>query len=32
MVTYSYDHIHIRSREPIETARYFNKTLSLIHI
>ncbi len=25
MVTYSYDHIHIRSREPIETARYFNK-------
>ncbi len=25
MVIYSYDHIHIRSREPIETARYFNK-------
>ena len=25
MVTYSYDHIHIRSREPMETARYFNK-------
>ena len=25
MVTYSYDHIHLRSREPIETARYFNK-------
>ena len=25
MVTYSYDHIHIRSREPIETARYFSK-------
>lgn len=25
MVTYSYDHIHIRSREPLETARYFNK-------
>ena len=24
MVTYSYDHIHIRSREPMETARYFN--------
>jgi catechol 2,3-dioxygenase-like lactoylglutathione lyase family enzyme len=25
MVTYNYDHIHIRSREPMETARYFNK-------
>ena len=25
MVTYSYDHIHLRSREPIETARYFNR-------
>ena len=25
MVTYSYDHIHLRSREPMETARYFNK-------
>jgi lactoylglutathione lyase len=25
VVTYSYDHIHIRSREPLETARYFNK-------
>ena len=25
MVTYSYDHIHIRSREPMETARYFSK-------
>ncbi len=25
MVTYSYDHIHLRSRAPIETARYFNK-------
>ena len=25
MVTYSYDHIHLWSREPIETARYFNK-------
>ena len=24
MVTYSYDHIHLRSREPMETARYFN--------
>ena len=25
MVTYSYDHIHLRSRHPLETARYFNK-------
>ena len=25
MVTYNYDRIHIRSREPMETARYFNK-------
>jgi len=25
MVEYSYDHIHLRSREPMETARYFNK-------
>lgn len=25
MLTYSYDHIHIRSRAPMETARYFNK-------
>ena len=25
MVTYTYDHIHIRSREPMETAQYFNK-------
>ena len=25
MVTYNYDHIHNRSREPMETARYFNK-------
>jgi len=25
LVTYSYDHIHLRSQEPIETARYFNK-------
>ncbi len=25
MVTYSYDHIHLRSREPMETAQYFNK-------
>ena len=25
MVTYSYDHIHLRSREPMETARYFNQ-------
>ena len=24
MVTYRYDHIHIRSREPMATARYFN--------
>ena len=24
MPTYSYDHIHLRSREPMETARYFN--------
>ncbi len=25
MVIYSYDHIHLRSREPLETAQYFNK-------
>ena len=25
MPTYTYDHIHLRSREPMETARYFNK-------
>jgi catechol 2,3-dioxygenase-like lactoylglutathione lyase family enzyme len=25
MPTYSYDHIHLRSREPMETAQYFNK-------
>ena len=25
MVTYSYDHIHLRSREPMDTARYFNQ-------
>ena len=25
MVTYSYDHIHLRSRAPLETAQYFNK-------
>ncbi len=25
MVTYSYDHIHQRRREPRETAQYFNK-------
>lgn len=25
MITYSYDHIHIRSRVPMETAKYFNK-------
>ena len=25
MVTYSYDHIHLRSRHPLATARYFNK-------
>ena len=25
MVTYSYDHIHLRSRDPMATAQYFNK-------
>ena len=25
MITYSYDHIHIRSRVPLETAMYFHK-------
>ena len=25
MVTYSYDHIHLRSRDPMSTAQYFNK-------
>ena len=25
MPTYTYDHIHLRSRNPMETARYFNK-------
>ena len=25
MVTYSYDHIHLRSRQPLETAKYFNE-------
>ena len=25
MPKYSYDHIHLRSRDPMETARYFNK-------
>ena len=25
MLTYSYDHIHIRSRVPMETAQYFHK-------
>ena len=25
MPTYVYDHIHLRSREPMETARYFNQ-------
>ena len=25
MVTYRYDHIHLRSREPMDTARYFNQ-------
>ncbi len=25
MPTYSYDHIHLRSIDPMETARYFNK-------
>ena len=25
MITYSYNHIHIRSSAPMETARYFNK-------
>ena len=25
MPTYTYDHIHLRSKEPMETARYFNR-------
>ena len=25
MLTYTYDHIHLRSRDPMETARYLNK-------
>ena len=25
MVTYSYDHIHLRSKDPMSTAQYFNK-------
>ena len=25
MPTYTYDHIHLRSREPMETAQYFNR-------
>ena len=25
MPTYTYDHIHLRSPDPMETARYFNK-------
>ena len=25
MPTYTYDHIHLRSHEPMETARYFNR-------
>ncbi|MCI0781972.1 MAG: VOC family protein, partial [Chloroflexi bacterium] len=25
MVTYTYDHIHLRSRDPMATAQYFNK-------
>lgn len=25
MTTYAYDHIHLRSLEPMETAQYFNK-------
>ena len=25
MVTYRYDHIHLRSSEPMDTARYFNQ-------
>ena len=25
MPTYIYDHIHLRSREPMETAQYFNR-------
>jgi len=25
VVTYSYDHIHLRSKNPMETAQYFNK-------
>lgn len=25
MPTYTYDHIHLRSREPMETARYYSR-------
>ena len=25
MIKYTYDHIHLRSREPMETARYFER-------
>ena len=25
MPTYTYDHIHLRSRDPMETARYYNR-------
>ena len=25
MTTYTYDHIHLRSRDPMATAQYFNK-------
>ena len=25
MPTYTYDHIHLRSQDPMETARYFNR-------
>jgi len=25
MTTYTYDHIHLRSQNPMETAQYFNK-------
>ncbi len=25
MTTYTYDHIHLRSQDPMATAQYFNK-------
>ena len=28
MPTYTYDHIHLRSQDPMDTARYFNKMLN----